>query len=500
MDTSRERHLIDSHHTDDKGVQFKHVSQELLNTLNTTDLGPNVTYLEDIPQTLAGGPLRYDPFGRELTVPSIYAELLSDDSERMRTVLAPVIQSEIEAHERTHEKLTRRERQWYVESEITSYQAILLGPRGYDQLIEFARKTAERTSADLTRSQLLHEGAAISAQLGHLREQGHHRALSWVTNNTATAQDIEQFLESGHDPVNYLTHLREDVPDSPLLSYPTHAFGHWLYEQLQSQWDLALPQYAFRMGGPAMTNQEETVGIVSPDTIAIVAAFADETVTRDRTSTEQRRELETLVQEWLDKNDFVASAGMADSDGDFSGNIEVLERDAVATSTRRILLTSAVDAEEYWHIPLYATDYPGVSSGKHLWAILRDFYVLTNPAGHRRLYLKSDTYEWARNTRLLSLAKQLWTLREKLFMPLFQAFNSATGHDINHILSMVHSDSIEPGLTTFDKSVAEDVAARQFNEAGGIDEDAYNDFIDDLAELGQAILTGDNDTVQTYLQ
>ncbi|RLM41965.1 hypothetical protein DVK00_19195 [Haloarcula sp. Atlit-47R] len=498
MDSGREQRIVDSHHVDDKGVQFKHVSQDLIETLETTDLGPSVTLLGEIPQTLDGGPLRYDPFARELTVPSLYADLLDSDSPHVQAVLKPIVQSEIEAHERTHENLTRRERQWYVESELGSYQVTLLGPRGYDRLIDFARKAAAHTSANLTRTQLVHEGTAIAAQMQYLKNKGRAKALAWLQENTATADDIDRFVESNLDPGEYLTRLREEAPESPVLKHPTHAFGHWLYRQMRSRWDISIPRYAFRLGGTATIDEATTVGVISPDTIAMVAALVEAPIPQECAEPEQKSLLTNLVEEWITKTGFANPVSPYEQEVGFDGSVEVLNRETVPRSMRRVSLNSAVDAEEYWHVPLYATDYPGVSDEKHLWGILRDLYVLTSPDGVRRLYLKTETHDWAEDTQILSLAREMWLLREKLFMPLFQAYNTATTHDLEHILSMVDSGTIESGVTMFDQSVAEDIAQKRFVSADSIDEAAYNQFISELSTLGKAILAGDSEEVRRF--
>lgn len=497
MTTPDHLSLESAHIVDDKGILFRHVSRQFGKDGTHGDHAVEIDVLGTPPDY---DTVKYNPFARELVLPDFYTNLLEKQNDERST--ATFIDSEINVHEQTHYKLAKREQHWSFEAELSSFSAVLAGlTTTFDDLANRLRTVAKGSNENLTQAQLLHEGLAISRQVSFLQEVTSGDSLpgrlSWVDK----ARSIERFLAENRSPETYLEEIRSSTPNSPILSSPEHAFGHWLYRRVENKWTIDIADYAFRIAVNLEQNDHTTIGTLSPDTVLLIAAFTDqEELKKCKTGIDEEQLLTERINDWASRES-INSEVQLPATVNPRGNWEIKSRDEIRTKVSERLLLSALRSDDPYQYPLLSTSYPGVEQGRNLWTILDNMFVYTDDQGVRRLFLDATVADWASGTPLLEIATRLWRLRDLLFAPFFHAHNGGTKHDPYTILRIVKNQKLEQGVIEFEDDVAEQSAEDHFLARADqeIDSTACENLISELARLGRAIQTRNESVVQQYL-
>lgn len=496
MSNSERPSLERAHIVDDKGILFRHVSRQFGNDVTRNDHAVEINVLGTPPEH---DTLKYNPFARELVLPEFYASLLEKKNEERST--ATFIDSEVNVHEQTHYKLAKREQHWSFEAELSSFSAILAGlTTTFDDLANRLRTVAKSSNENFTQAQLLHEGLAISRQVSFLQEATSGDSLpgrlSWVDKT----RSIERFLAENSSPETYLEEIRSSTPNSPILSSPEHAFGHWLYRRVKNKWTIDIADYAFRIAVDIEQNGDTTIGTLSPDTVLLIAAFTDqEELKKCETHTDEEQLLTARINKWASQESTNSEVQLP-ANANLEGDWEIKSRDEIRGQISERLLLAALESDDPYQFPLLATSYPGVEQGHNLWTILDNMFVYTDDQGVRRLFLDAAVADWASGTPLLEIATHLWRLRDLLFAPFFHAHNGGIKHDPRALLRIVKSEKPEQGIIEFEDDVAEQSAEDHFLARANqeIDSTACENLISELARLGRAIQTQNESVVQQY--
>jgi len=433
--------------------------------------------------------LTIDPIARELYIPAQYSELLEGLSAETQTPIEPQSQaetfvlSEVVVHEATHALLADREYHYYRPQLLNSFQIPLefVSANATDETtVETFIRTVLGTIEANVASELVQEAAAIRAQRQFLEKQpGCNDLLDYVNYRSA----IDEYSH-------------QEEPPRTLQEYPVHALADWLGDYLDDVWEIDILRHAFRFRWNT-ENGPKNAGYIYPDQVLINATFAEPERINDRSPEQQRTYLTELVEE--NEEDRLVDPLWQQNPNQES--IGWKDRKIITRDINRDLLEGLIDRQDFEVVPLVATQYPGIESGRTLAEILDSIYVVNEP-GIRQLYIESQTYSWAQDTDLLKLAIKLWRLRESYFQPAQRELARYIGYridDVKKIVEMVEANQYEKdALSIYDDGLVDAVAEIRGQYTGISDSERFQELVDDLSELGIALVKNDDIMVQRF--
>lgn len=435
---------------------------------------------------------RYNPLEPGIELPTS----VEDDQAILRAKSGALLRflSEHYVHEGEHRRLATDEHQYYIEDQLNSFRYPLLYVAGRLNTADLTMFAAE-TGGQILNSRLVQEAQAIRAQRQFLQQYPQGVAEVALEDIDYKAQ-VDAYLETGQ--------IADKVEATAV-----YACADWLAARIEQHWAIDVSDVAFRFAKPYACPEgvvpAETLKLVAPDLVFLIAAFTDpaDIGPVDR----QRAVLERTVHQVM--NDGTEHYNPAfEVMGRTSGGFTIQDRDTIAgrymAETREL---AAANGAEYL-LPLVCRTYPGKESIRWpLWRLLNNLYLVTevhNTADDARITrsLWGDTEildGWAANTPLLDIAVRLLELRDATYLPLVEVQAWRYGVQMPKLLAMMESDTYDRALWPYYVTGSTGKGKRELTRlVADVEPDRYQDVLTALTVLGRAIRRGDERLVKAF--
>ncbi|WP_147435926.1 hypothetical protein [Haloarcula sp. Atlit-47R] len=346
---------------------------------------PGVTEDEHLPPAL------YDPLSRELYASPYLSSLSNQEPEWVESVMS---------HENIHAQISNSENHLYGFARLATFEASITSINMFEEFIndntDWDGTVANGDLGDLTigisailcRSELAQEALAFRHQSSPTDES--------LLSHYAT--QFEGVTNSNGDSV------KPQIDSSQ--AKPEHLLGAWLGYRLQEIWDIDVLNYAFGFvssSGPMM-----------PDDVLLRASTVNPPLLSELSSNQQRDLLKQIILEGVSENYQLV--------GDRREKLPGMESHTVDDYSRNMfkeLIRGRCERGIYESVPIFANKYPGITGRKSLRTLLQEIRLISD-GNNRKLILPSDVYKWAKGTKLLKMAVNLWELRERTILPIIR--------------------------------------------------------------------------------